>query len=148
MKRLFKNQKTNAVWEARSLHEKADMIELDAKTGCFFMVDHLSDKSLIKELSARLLRMGCRSFYFWGKYRDLWHLWFDETYVQMQDDLESEAIAVTADCSTWEDLVEEILFEIPLCDFNLNRFVIFYDDENDYSALCRDCEAQARIDEK
>ena len=148
MKKLFEKQKTDAEWEAVSLIGDADRPEINGTTVCFFMVEHVFDEIFIKELAARLLTLGCRSFYFWGKHEMTWHCFFDETYVRMYyPDFEKHGIAMTADCSEWQTLIEDVSLGMSLCGFSPTRFVIFYDNEDDFNALCRDSEAYARQEE-
>ena len=141
MSRLFPSQKSHATWNAVNLLSQADAVEADATTVCYFMVEHISDEKVIQELATRLIKSGCREFHFWGKHEAKWHFEFDATYIQLNPDFDENTVAITFGCPAWKDLVEDVVLPMIVSNFVPTRFVLFYDDEERYQSLCRDCEA-------
>lgn len=144
MGKLFAGQKSDATWKAVNLLSQADVVETDATTVCYFMVEHISDEEFMDALAACLIKSGCREFVFWGEERNKWHFAFDLADIRLNPDFDDDTIAITSDCLAWQDLVEEIITPIVVTGFSPTQFILFYDDAVLYEQLCRDCEAYVR----
>lgn len=59
------------------------ILDLIGRTACdtadrdsviFFITDELSDTGFIMKTALNLMDKGCNTFYFYGKYKDIWHM--------------------------------------------------------------------------
>ncbi len=94
----------------------------------FYIVDVTNNEEFIKrEALQMLLQFGQTNYFFYGKQRKLWHLVFDETDIMLNSN--KETVANTIDCSTLDELIDELkdrkhLRNIVNCDYYL-----IYDNE-------------------
>ena len=94
----------------------------------FYIVDVTNNEEFIKrEALQMLLQFGPTNYFFYGKKRKLWHLVFDETDIMLNSN--KETVANTIDCSTLDELIDELkdrkhLRNIVNCDYYL-----IYDNE-------------------
>ena len=77
-----------------------------------------------------LLQFGRTYYFFYGKQSKLWHLIFDETDIMLNSN--KETVANTIDCSTLDELIDELkerkhLRNIVNCDYYL-----IYDNEETF----------------
>lgn len=97
----------------------------------FYIVDTTNNEEFIKrEALQMLLQFGQTNYFFYGKQSKLWHLIFDETDIMLNSN--KETVANTIDCSTLDELIDELknrkhLRNIVNCDYYL-----IYDNEETF----------------
>ena len=101
---------------------------------CFFIVEHSSDKTFIREQALQLLMSQCKNFEFYGTYCREWELGFDEVDVLLHPG-DDEDIALT---SAWDDLdafVESLEVALSSRTFIPSDIYLIYDDDAIYKAV-------------
>ena len=55
----------------------------------FFIADKISDTGFIMKTALNLMNKGCNAFYFFGKYKDIWHKTVEDIFDQSNADCEN-----------------------------------------------------------
>lgn len=55
----------------------------------FFIADEISDTGFIMKTVLNLMDKGCKSFYFFGKYKEIWHKTVEDMFKQSHTDYEN-----------------------------------------------------------
>ena len=55
----------------------------------FFIADKISDTGFIMKTALNLMNKGCNAFYFFGKYKDIWHKTVEDVFNQSNAECEN-----------------------------------------------------------
>lgn len=64
----------------RDLVSESGSNDADSRGVYFFIADKISDTGFIMKTALNLMNKGCGDFYFWGKYKDLWHKTVEDVF--------------------------------------------------------------------
>ena len=104
---------------------------------CFFIVEHTTDKTYIKDQVMQLLLTGCRNFDFYGAAEPVWHLCVDEVNSILYPDPTPENVALTSGWNSIKDFVDALDEQLSSRPFVLHDFYLIYDDAGIYAEVLR-----------
>lgn len=73
----------------------------DRVAHCFFIVNYLHKREVIRDQAEYYLNSQCRNYEFFGEYSAQWELIFDDVDIDLHPDVDSDDIALTM---AWEKM--------------------------------------------
>lgn len=100
----------------------------DRDSVIFFITDEISDTGFIMKTALNLMNKGCNIFYFYGKYKDIWHRTVKD--LSRQSDMDSKNLR---SCDSIDDTAEKAASFL-----NSGRDVCLLYDSHELCALITD----------
>lgn len=94
----------------------------------FFITDEISDTGFMMKTSLNLINKGCNTFYFYGKYKDIWHRTVKDLFRQSGMDCK-----ILRSCDSIDDTARKAASFL-----NSNRDVCLLYDSRELCALVTD----------
>lgn len=102
---------------------------------CFFLVNHKADTEFIKKRALQLILAGCKSYEFFGKYSEEWHLALDLADISINPDSNEESVAITVSHQTIEDFVDSLNEWLSCRSIVPYDYYLIYDDVDLYDQV-------------
>ena len=86
----------------------------DRVAHCFFIVNYLHKREVIRDQAEYYLNSQCRNYEFFGEYSAQWELIFDDVDIDLHPDVDSDDIALTMAWEKMDCFVDALALELAI----------------------------------